>query len=144
MNFRKSFKENYQHCSAPPIIVPTESKRLVKIYRMKKGKHEMQKAMKAEDIVVLLRKVEILINQGKTVKLSCREAGISEYSYRRWRKEYGGLDISKAKELKRLKEENSRLKRAVADLTLDKLVLNDALSGVERILREEGLRVPKK
>jgi transposase-like protein len=89
----------------------------------------MQKAMKAEDIVLLLRKIEILINQGKTVRLSCREAGISEYAYRRWRKEYGGLDVSQAKELKRLKEENSRLKRAVADLTLDKLILNEALSG---------------
>jgi transposase-like protein len=92
----------------------------------------MQKVMKAEEIVLLLRKVEILINQGKTVKLSCREAGISEYAYRRWRREYGGLDVSQAKELKKLKEENLRLKKAVADLTLDKLIRNEALSGNRR------------
>jgi len=88
----------------------------------------MQKVMKAEDIVLLLRKVEILVNQGKTVPLACKEAGISEYSYYKYRKEYGGLDISQAKELKRLKEENARLKKVVADLSLDKLILNEALS----------------
>jgi transposase-like protein len=92
----------------------------------------MRKVMKAEDIVLLLRKVEILVNQGKTVELSCREAGVSEYSYRKWRKEYAGLDVSQAKELKRLKEENDRLKKAVAELRLDKLILNEALSGNRR------------
>jgi transposase-like protein len=75
-----------------------------------------------------LRNVEILIKQGKTVPLACREAGVSEYSYYKWRKEYGGLDVSQAKELKRLKEENVRLKKVVADLSLDKLILNEALS----------------
>ena len=89
----------------------------------------MQKVRKAEDIVLLLRKIEILINQGKTVPISCKECGISDNTYYKWRKEYGGLDVSQAKELKKLKEENSRLKRAVADLTLDKLILNEALSG---------------
>jgi transposase-like protein len=88
----------------------------------------MQKVMKAEDIVLLLRKVEILVNQGKTVPLACKEAGISEYLYYKWRKEYGGLDVSQAKELKKLKEENGRLKKVVADLSLDKLILNEALS----------------
>ena len=89
----------------------------------------MQKVRKAEDIVLLLRKVDILISQGKTVPISCKECGISDNTYYKWRKEYGGLDVSQAKELKKLKEENSRLKRAVADLTLDKLILNEALSG---------------
>jgi transposase-like protein len=91
----------------------------------------MQKAMKAEDIVLLLRKVEILMNQGKTVLLSCKECGISDHTYYKWRREYSGLDVSQAKELKKLKEENGRLKRVVADLTLDKLILNEALSGIE-------------
>ena len=89
----------------------------------------MQKVMKAEDIVLLLRKVEILVNQGKIVPLACKESVISEYSYYKYRKEYGGMDMSQAKELKRLKEENVRLKKAVAELTLDKLILNEALSG---------------
>ena len=65
----------------------------------------MQKVMKAEDIVLLLRKVEILINQGKAVPLSCKECGISGSTYYKWRRQYGGLDVSQAKELKRLKEE---------------------------------------
>jgi len=89
----------------------------------------MHKVMKAEEIVLLLRKVETLINQGKTVPISCKECGISDSTYYKWRREYGGLDVSQAKELKKLKEENGRLKRAVADLTLDKLILNEALSG---------------
>ena len=89
----------------------------------------MIKAMKAEEIVLLLRKVEIHVNQGKIEPLSCKESGISEYSYYKYRKEYGGMDMSQAKELKRLKEENLRLKKAVAELTLDKLILNEALSG---------------
>ena len=69
------------------------------------------------------------MNQGKIVPLACKEAGISEYSYYKYRKEYGGMDMSHAKELKRLKEENLRLKKAVSELTLDKLILNEALSG---------------
>ena len=91
----------------------------------------MKKDLKAEEIVLLLRKVEILINRGKTVLLSCKECGISDHTYYKWRREYGGLDVSQAKELKRLNEENGRLKRAIADLTLDKLILNEALSGIE-------------
>jgi len=98
----------------------------------------MKKVMRAEDIILLLRKVEILTNQGKTVPLSCREAGISEYSYYKLRKEYGGLEISQAKELKRLKEENARLKKVVADLSLDKLILNEALSGNRRSRSENS------
>lgn len=89
----------------------------------------MVKMKKAEDIVMLLRKVEIWIQQGKSIPLACKEIGISESSYYRLRKEYGGCSLAQAKELQRLKEENTRLKKAVADLTLDKLILNEALSG---------------
>jgi transposase-like protein len=96
----------------------------------------MKKDLKAEEIVLLLRKVEILINQGKTVLLSCKECGISDHTYYKWRREYGGLDVSQAKELKKLKEENLRLKKAAAELTLDKLILNEALSGIEDQLAE--------
>lgn len=61
--------------------------------------------------------------------MACREAGISEYSYYKLRKEYSGSDVSQAKKLKRLKEKNARLKKVVADLSLDKLILNEVLSG---------------
>jgi len=94
-----------------------------------KEKEIMKKVMKAEDIVLLLRKIEILINQGKTVQLSCKEVGISDTTYYKWRREYGGMDVSQAKELKRLKEENLQLKKAVGELTLEKLILKEALSG---------------
>ena len=90
----------------------------------------MQKVRTAEEIIMKLRKVEISVNQGKSIRLSCREEGISEHTYYKWRREYGGLNIDQARELKKLKEENLRLKKAVADLTLDKLILNEAL-GIE-------------
>lgn len=90
----------------------------------------MQKVRTAEEIIMKLRKVEISVNQGKSIRLSCREAWISDHTYYKWRREYGGLNIDQARELKKLKEENLRLKKAVADLTLDKLILNEAL-GIE-------------
>ncbi len=91
---------------------------------MKKGAK-----IKPEEIIATLRQVEVMINQGKTVPMACRESGISEQTYYRWRKTYGGMQVPQAKEFKKLQEENARLKRAVADLTLDKLILNEALSG---------------
>ena len=84
---------------------------------------------KTEEIIKILRQIEIFINQGKTVPMACREADISEQTYYRWRKLYGGMQISQVKEFKKLEAENARLKRAVADLTLDKIILNEALSG---------------
>ena len=89
----------------------------------------MQKIRTAEEVVMKLRKIEITVNQGKNIREACRAEGISDHTYYKWRKEYGGLSIDQAKELKKLKEENARLKKAVADLTLDKLILNEALSG---------------
>jgi len=85
--------------------------------------------IKPEEIISTLRQIEVMINQGKSVALSCRESAITEQTYYRWRKIYGGMQVPQAKEFKRLQEENARLKRAVADLTLDKLILNEALSG---------------
>lgn len=96
----------------------------------------MQKSRTAEEIIMKLRKIEILVNQGKSIRLSCRESGISDYTYYKWRREYGGLNIDQVRELKKLKEENLRLKKAVADLTLDKLILNEAL-------KIEGKQSPK-
>jgi putative transposase len=79
--------------------------------------------------VILLRQIEVLISQGKSAPLACRDAGISQQSYYRWRKEYGGLELDQARRLKDLEKENARLKRLVADLSLDKQVLKDIASG---------------
>ncbi len=89
----------------------------------------MKKVRTAEEIILKLRKIETLVNQGKRIVQACREAGISDHTYYKWRREYGGLNIDQARELKKLKQENEQLKKAVAELTLDKLILNEALSG---------------
>ena len=88
-----------------------------------------KKRFSAEQIVILLRQIEVLISQGKSAPIACREAGISQQSYYRWRKEYGGLELDQARRLKDLEKENARLKRLVADLSLDKQVLKDIASG---------------
>ena len=81
-----------------------------------------KKRFSAEQIVTLLRQIEVAMGQGKSAQLACREAGISEQSYYRWRKEYGGLQLEQAKRMKDLEKENARLKRLVADLSLEKQV----------------------
>ena len=79
---------------------------------------------------MLLRQIEVLISQqGKAAPVACREAGISQQSYYRWRKEYGGLELDQAKRMKDLERETVRLKRLVADLSLEKQVLKDVASG---------------
>jgi transposase-like protein len=82
-----------------------------------------------EQIVTLLRQIEVTTSQGKSVSIACREAGIADQSYYRWRKEYGGLDLDQARRMKDLEKENGRLKRLVADLSLEKQVLKDIASG---------------
>jgi transposase-like protein len=88
-----------------------------------------KKRFSAEQIVILLRQIEVLISQGKSAPIACRDSGISQQSYYRWRKEYGGLELDQARRLKDLEKENARLKRLVADLSLDKQVLKDIASG---------------
>jgi putative transposase len=82
-----------------------------------------------EQILGKLREVEIALAQGETVARAVRQIGVTEQTYYRWRNEYGGLSIDQAKKLKQLEQENARLKRAVADLTLDKLILKEAAEG---------------
>ena len=84
---------------------------------------------KAEEIVTVLRQVEVAIANGKTTPVACRESGITEQTYYRWRREYGGLKLEQAKRLKDLERENSRLKRLVAELSLDKQILQDVARG---------------
>ena len=81
-----------------------------------------------EQIIVILRKVEVLCGQGKTVAEAVRSVGITENTYYRWRKEYGGMDIAEAKRLKELEKENARLKKIVADQALDIEMLKDITS----------------
>ena len=83
----------------------------------------------AEEIVVKLRQVDVLMAQGKAVADAIRTIGVTEVTYYRWRNEYGGLKGDQVKRLKELEIENSRLRRAVSDLTLDKLVLAEAAKG---------------
>jgi len=83
----------------------------------------------AEQVVLKLRQIEVQTTQGKSLALACREAEISEQSYYRWRKEYGGLQVDQARKMKDLERENARLRRLVADLSLEKQVLADVASG---------------
>ncbi len=79
---------------------------------------------KLEEVVAKLRQVEVLMGQGKTVAEGARAIGVTEATYDRWRAEYGGLRLDQVRRLKQLEQENSRLRRAVSDLTLEKLILN--------------------
>jgi putative transposase len=88
-----------------------------------------RKRFTVEQIIGHLREAEVRLAQGRKVGDVCLEFGVSEQSYYRWRKEYGGLKMDQARRLKELERENSRLKRAVADLTLEKLVLKEAAEG---------------
>ena len=81
---------------------------------------------KPEEIVSKLRQVEVLMGQGMSRLDAIRQIGVVEQTYYRWRKKYGGMGVDWLKELKRLQKENERLRRAVSDLTLDKLILTEA------------------
>ena len=82
-----------------------------------------------EQIITALREAEVGLARGKSVKLMSRELGITEQTYYRWRREYGGMKVSQERCLKELERENGRLKRAVADLTLDKPILEETAKG---------------
>jgi transposase-like protein len=83
----------------------------------------------AEEIVAKLRQVDVLMAQGRAAAEAIRSIGVTEVTYYRWRNEYGGLKGDQVKRLKELETENSRLRRAVSDLTLDKLILSEAAKG---------------
>ena len=82
-----------------------------------------------EQIIRLLRQAEVLSSEGRNLPEICRELGVTANTYYRWRKEYGGMQVNQAKRLKELERENSRLKRAVADLTLDNQILKESSEG---------------
>ena len=89
----------------------------------------MKKSYGVEQIIGLLRESDVLLSAGKSITEVCRHLGISDATYYKWRKIYGGLKVDQARRLKELERENARLKRAVADLTLDKLILKEAAEG---------------
>ncbi len=88
-----------------------------------------RKHHKPEEIVGKLRQVEVLVGQGKPVAEAIRSIGVTEPTYYRWRAEYGGLKLDQVRRLKQLEQENGRLRRAISDLTLEKLILKEAASG---------------
>ncbi len=88
-----------------------------------------RKRFTMEQIIGLLREVDVKVSQGKNVGQICREIEITEQTYYRWRKEYDGMKTVQVKRLKDLERENSNLKKAVAELTVDKLILKEALEG---------------
>ena len=88
-----------------------------------------KKKYTSEQIINKLRQAEIMISQGTCIEQVCKKLEISNQTYYRWKKEYGGMKIEQAKRLKELEKENAQLKKVVAELTLDKLILKEALSG---------------
>ena len=89
----------------------------------------VKKGYTSEQIITKLREAEILISRGSSVVEASRKISVTEQTYYRWRKEYGGMRIAQAKRLKELEKENARLKRLVADLSLDKAILTEAVRG---------------
>ena len=84
-----------------------------------------KKRYSAEEIIHKLRESDVLLSRGKSVSQACKQIGVSDQTYYRWRKTYGGMKVDQARRLKELEAENARLKRAVADLTVDKLILKE-------------------
>ena len=89
----------------------------------------VRKGYTPEQIIGKLREAEILLNQGATVGEASKKTGVTEQTYYRWRKEYGGMRIEQAKKLKELEKENARLKKLVADLSLDNAILKEVAEG---------------
>ena len=88
-----------------------------------------RKRFTPEQIITMLREAEVLLNQATPVAEVCRKLGVSEQTYYRWRKEYGGMRVDQAKRLKELEQENARLKKLVADLSLDNAILKEVNRG---------------
>jgi len=88
-----------------------------------------KKGYTPEQIINKLREAEILLNQGATISAVTKKIGISDYTYYRWRKQYGGMGVDQARRLKELEQENSRLKKLVADLSLDNAILKEVSRG---------------
>jgi len=89
----------------------------------------VRKGFKPEQIIGKLREAEVLLSQGSTVGEASRKLGVTEQTYYRWRREYGGMKVEQARRLKELEKENTRLKKLVADISLDNAILKEAVRG---------------
>ena len=89
----------------------------------------MAKRAKPEEIIAKLREIEVRLSQGESVGKAVKSIGVTEQTYYRWRKEYGGLQVNQAKRLKDIEKENARLRRAISDLMLDKQILEEVIKG---------------
>ena len=98
-----------------------------------------RKRFTTEQIIGMLREAEVRLGQGQSIGLICKGLSISEQSYYRWRRDYGGLKLDQAKRLKDLERENERLRKAISELTLDKLILKEALEGKSKPFPPPGL-----
>jgi transposase-like protein len=98
-------------------------------YGIKEDQNMPRKKHTPEEIVAKLRQVDVLVSQGAAAAEAIRQIGVTEVTYYRWRQEYGGLKLDQVKRLKELELENARLRKAVSDLTLDKLILKEAARG---------------
>jgi len=87
----------------------------------------MAKRAKPEEIIAKLREAEVRLSQGESVAMAAKSIGVTEQTYYRWRKEYGGLQVNQAKRLKDMEKENARLRKAISDLTLDKQILEEVI-----------------
>ena len=98
-------------------------------WKIKKGVKMPKKANTPEQIILKLREAEVMLSQGTTVTLICKKIGVSDQTYYRWRKEYGGMRVDQARRLKELEQENTRLKKVVADFALDNAILKETARG---------------
>ena len=89
----------------------------------------MAKRAKPEEIIAKLREVEVRLSQGESIGSAAKAIGVTEQTYYRWRKEYGGLPVNQAKRLKDMEKENARLRKAISDLMLDKQILEEVIKG---------------
>ena len=126
LNFRNGAKDmTVQIVTCPPRTGPVN----MLVLGRRKGGKMAKKRHTPEQVINKLREAEVAIAEGRTVAEAARRIGVTEQTFYRWRSEYGGLRIDQARRLKRLESENSRLKRAVADLTLDNQILREASEG---------------
>jgi len=88
-----------------------------------------KKGYSPEQIIHKLREAEVMLSQGNTIGITCKKVGVSDVTYYRWRKEYGGMGVNQARRLKELEQENARLKKVVADFALDNAILKEAARG---------------